>query len=177
MGVGFIRDKLEIKFLILYIASRVIEPLPAAGMQELTMCDEGIDYFAFSECLADLVRTEHLRLTEQQTYCITPKGMKNSAICESGIPYSVRLRTDRNLAAYNKELLRRSQIRSRVEPRQDGTFTVSLSLSDDRDDLMDLHLMVASREMAEDLAQRFQSSPEQLYAAILSALYHGEDEE
>ena len=37
MGVGFIRDKLEIKFLILYIAARVSEPLPLEGMQELTM--------------------------------------------------------------------------------------------------------------------------------------------
>ena len=49
MSVGFIRDKLEIKFLILYIAARVAEPLPLEGMQELTMCDDGIDYFAFSE--------------------------------------------------------------------------------------------------------------------------------
>ena len=36
MGVGFIRDKLEIKFLILYIAARVSEPLPLEGMQEMT---------------------------------------------------------------------------------------------------------------------------------------------
>ena len=85
MGVGFIRDKLEIKFLILYIAARVVEPLPLEGMQELTMCDDGIDYFEFTECLNDLVRTEHLRLTEQQTYCITPKGMKNSAHAKSVI--------------------------------------------------------------------------------------------
>ena len=41
---GFIHDKLEIKFLILYIAARVSEPLPLEGMQELTMCDDGIDY-------------------------------------------------------------------------------------------------------------------------------------
>ena len=27
-GYGFIHDKLEIKFLILYIAARVIEPIP-----------------------------------------------------------------------------------------------------------------------------------------------------
>ena len=47
MGVGFIRDKLEIKFLILYIAARVSEPLPLEGMQELTMCDDGIDYFDY----------------------------------------------------------------------------------------------------------------------------------
>ena len=125
MGVGFIRDKLEIKFLILYIAARVSEPLPLEGMQELTMCDDGIDYFDFSECLNDLVQTEHLRLTEEGRYAITPKGLKNSAICESSLPYSVRLRTDRNIEEYNKELLRQAQVQGKAIPRENGTYTVS----------------------------------------------------
>ena len=102
MAAGFIHDKLEIKFLILYIAARVSEPLPPEGMQELTMCDDGIDYFAYAECLNDLVQTEHLRLTEEGCYAITPKGLKNSEICESSLPYSVRLRTDKNVAEYNR---------------------------------------------------------------------------
>ena len=42
--VGFIQDKLEIKFLILYVAARLIEPVPFEAMQELTMCDDGIDF-------------------------------------------------------------------------------------------------------------------------------------
>ena len=54
-GPGFIRDKLEIKFLILYITARVIEPIPFDTVLDLTMCDDGIDYFDFSECLRDLV--------------------------------------------------------------------------------------------------------------------------
>ena len=33
--VGFIQDKLEIKFLILYVAARLIEPVPFEAMQEL----------------------------------------------------------------------------------------------------------------------------------------------
>ena len=172
MGVGFIREKIEIKFLILYIAARVIEPLPLEGMQELTMCDDGIDYFAFSECLNDLVRTEHLRLTEQGTYCITPKGLKNSEICESSLPYSVRVRTDKNVAAYNKELLRRSQVQAAVTPRSDGTYTVELSLADDMSSVMRLQLMVAGEDMANDLAQRFRRNPEQLYTALITALFH-----
>ena len=60
MSVGFIRDKLEIKFLILYIAARVSEPVRLAELQELTMCDDGIDYFDFAECLSDLVNTQHI---------------------------------------------------------------------------------------------------------------------
>ena len=101
MAAGFIHDKLEIKFLILYIAARVSEPLPPEGMQELTMCDDGIDYFAYAECLNDLVQTEHLRLTEEGCYAITPKGLKNSEICESSLPYSVRLRTDKIVDVLN----------------------------------------------------------------------------
>ena len=89
---GFIHDKLEIKFLILYITARVIEPIPFDTVWDLAMCDEGVDYFDFAECLSDLVRTEHLTLSADGLYAITDKGLRNSRICESSLPYSVRLR-------------------------------------------------------------------------------------
>ena len=38
-GRGFIHDKLELKFLILYITARVIEPIPFDTVLDLTMCD------------------------------------------------------------------------------------------------------------------------------------------
>ena len=173
MAAGFIHDKLEIKFLILYIAARVSEPLPPEGMQELTMCDDGIDYFAYAECLNDLVQTEHLRLTEEGCYAITPKGLKNSEICKSSLPLSVRLKADKLIAAHRQELIRRAQVRSTVERRENGTYTVELNLNDDVDNVMRLQLMVATKEMAEDLAQRFQKNPEQVYSQLVTALYGG----
>ena len=91
MGRGFIHDKLEIKFLILYIAARVIEPIPFDTVLDLTMCDDGVDYFDFSECLNDLVKTEHLTLSEDGLYSITDKGLRNSQICYSSLHYSFRL--------------------------------------------------------------------------------------
>lgn len=172
MGNGFIRDKLDIKFLILYIAARVIEPLPLEGMQELTMCDDAIDYFDFSVCLADLVRTEHLCLTEDNKYCITPKGLKNSEICESSLPYSVRMKAEKKIAACNKELKRLAQVQGKVDPRENGTYTVELSLCDEVDNLMKLQLMVATEEMAKDLVSRFRNDPEKIYASIVETLYN-----
>lgn len=44
---GFIQDKLEIKFLILYLAARVIEPVPFDTLLDLTLCDDAVDYFDF----------------------------------------------------------------------------------------------------------------------------------
>lgn len=174
MDASFIHDKLEIKFLILYIAARVSEPIPIEGMQELTLCDSGIDYFSFSECLSDLVHTEHLTLSDDGLYAITPKGLRNSEICESSLPLSVRLLTDRNVAAYNQMLLRKAQVRSRIVPRENGTYTVELRFSDDVDQLMHLELMAATEDMAKDLADRFLKNPEQVYTKLMGALFDAE---
>ncbi|WP_243208579.1 DUF4364 family protein [Oscillibacter hominis] len=169
-GFGFIRDKLEIKFLILYIADRVIEPIPFDTVLELTLCDDGIDYFDFSDCLADLVRTGHLTLSEDGLYAITDKGRRNSEICASSLPYSVRIRTDKNVSICNQKLRRKSQVKASTSRRPNGTYTVTLSLSDDVGSVMELDLMVPREEMAQEVENRFRTNPEGLYSALLGTL-------
>ena len=169
-GRGFIHDKLEIKFLILYIAARVIEPIPFDTVLDLTMCDDAIDYFDFSECLTDLVKTEHLTLSPEGLYAITDKGLRNSQICESSLPYSVRLRCDKNIAVWNRKLRRKSQVRATTERRENGTYTVRLSLDDDVGSVMDLKLMVVREDMAKVLSERFRKDPEKLYSKIMDLL-------
>ena len=169
-GHGFIHDKLEIKFLILYIAARVVEPVPFDTMLDLTLCDDAIDYFDFSDCLADLVRTEHLTLSQDGLYAITEKGLKNSQICETSLPCSVRLRCDNNLADCTRKLRRQSQARASTVRRENGTFTVTLSLSDDMGSVMDLDLMVIREDMARQLEKRFLDAPERMYSEIMRVL-------
>ena len=153
--VGFIHDKLDIKFLILYISSRLIEPVGIDALTDLTMCDDGVDYFSFSECLNELVESEHMKKTEDDLYCITPRGIRNSEICESSIPYSVRIKADKNISVYNQKLKRKGLVRSNVTKRPNGTYTVTLSLSDEVDNIMSLDLMVAKEDMAKQLSDHF----------------------
>ncbi len=167
---GFIHDELEIKFLILYLTARVIEPVPFETLLDLSMCDEGVDYFSFSKCLADLVRTQHLTLDSQGLYAITEKGLRNSQICESSLPYSVRLRCDKNLSICNRKLRRKSQVRATVEPQSNGTFTASMYLSDDMGSVMELKLTVPREDMGKLMAQRFSKEPEKLYSQIIDLL-------
>ncbi len=169
-GLGFIHDKLEIKFLILYIAARVIEPVPFDTVLDLTMCDDGVDYFDFSECLSDLVKTEHLSLNEGGLYAITDKGRRNSEICESSLPYSVRLRCDKNIEDCNRKLRRKSQVKASYSRRSNGTYSVSLSLDDDVGSVLNLQLMVIREDMAAMLVERFRQSPEKIYNEIMTAL-------
>lgn len=167
---GFIQDKLEIKFLILYIAARVEEPVPFDAILDLTLCDDAIDYFDFSDCLADLVRTEHLTLDQNGLYALTEKGRRNSVICESSLPYSIRRRCDKNLEEWNRKLRRQRQVKSSIEPRPNGTYTLRLQLTDDKGSVMDLKLMMVDRAQAKAAAKRFQESPETLYSQIIRLL-------
>lgn len=169
---GFISSKLEIKFLILYIMSRVLEPVPFETIQELTMCDGGVDYFDFSECLANLVQTEHLTLTGG-LYAITDKGRRNSSVCESSLPYSVRIDAEQRLALCNEQLRRRALVKASVQPRDKGGYVVTLALSDELDELMELKLLVTRQDMALELQKRFRENAEGIYAKLLAELYGG----
>lgn len=174
-GHGFIHSKLDIKLLILYICARIPEPLPLHAVQELTLCDDGINYFDFAESLAELVESEHLRLDDRQCYAITEKGIRNGHTCESSLPYSVRLQVDKTIAAYNQMLRRQAQVQGNISRRGNGSYTVQLSLSDDSGSLLKLELMSPTEQAAQIMLRQFHKSPEQLYHRIVEHLLNDSD--
>ncbi len=172
-GWGFVHEKLDIKFLILYVAARVSEPVPFEDMLELSMCDDGFGYFDFSDCLAELVASEHLELKDG-LYTITEKGLRNSAVCESSLAYPVRLRADKKLRDHNESIRRRSLVRGSISERENGTYTASLSFSDDVSNLMTLEIMVPQKEQAEELCRRFKKQPAEFYGELMRHLLSDE---
>ena len=70
---GFIHGKLDIKLLILYLMARVAAPIDFATLTDLSLCDDGVDYFLFAEAVPELVDSAHLS-REGELYSITEKG-------------------------------------------------------------------------------------------------------
>lgn len=166
---GFIHDKLDLKFLVLYLMSRVASPVDFATLADLTFCDDGVEYFEFAAAVAELVETGHLQFAEEK-YTVTEKGRRNGAICESSLAFSVRQKCDRNLARVNGVLRRDAQVRSEVLPREDGGVTLRLILDDDKGNIMTLDMLTVSEAQASQLAERFRAEPERLYESILQVL-------
>lgn len=167
--MGFIHDKLDIKFLILYLMARVAGPVDFTTLADLTFCDDGVEYFDFAESVAELVSTGHLAV-EGDLYTITDKGRRNGEICESSLAFSVRKKCDRNLAKVNAVLRRNAQVRSELLPREDEGVTLRLILDDDKGNLMTLDLLAVSEDQANQLADQFRLHPETLYENILQTL-------
>ena len=82
---GLIHNKLDLKILILYILRRLPAAIDRERLSELVLQDEGVGYFDFTECLAELTDTGHAELTEDG-YRITEKGDRNCGTVESSLP-------------------------------------------------------------------------------------------
>ena len=60
---------------------------------------------------------------------------------------------------------------ARQLPDHQKVLAEELRLSGEVDNVMRRQLMVATEEMADDLAQRFRKNPEQVYSQLVTALY------
>ena len=173
---GFIQNELDLKLLVLYIMSRTAAPVTFNQLLDVALCDAGVDYFSLTEVVGHLVETGHLEQTGQ-VYAITEKGRRNSEICESSLPYSVRRRCDDNLVRVTETLMREQQVQGEVLPNPDGTCTVRLRLADDSGPLLELSLLMPAAGQGERAAARFKQAPEQLYHQLVQLLSVPEERE
>lgn len=169
MAAGYIQDELDLKLLVLYIMDRAAGPLTFLQLLELALCDGGVDYFSLTQAVDHMTATGQLS-RDGDLLSITDKGRRNSAICESSLPYSVRMHCDENLVKVNEALRLAQQVRTDVQPRPDGSCTLKLYFGDGDGPLMELSLLIPGWEEAQAMARRFKDDPAGLYHAVAERL-------
>lgn len=169
MPIGFIQDELDLKLLILYIMDRAAGPITFLQLFELALCDAGVDYFSLTQAVEHMVSTGQLS-KEKDRYAITDKGRRNSQICQSSLPRSVRRHCDENLVKVNEALRLEAQIRVQVMDREDGTATLCLTLEDNASPLLHMALLAPSPEQAGLWGEVFRQDPSALYMGVIKLL-------
>jgi len=166
---GILYDKVEIKVLILFVMSRLAEPVTMDILTELTMCDESISYFDVTECITKLVKTKHLNLSDNK-YSLTAKGLRNGEILEKDLPFSVRIKADEATSHIRAALSRNSMIKTASSPNSNGGFNVCMSVSDGIGDILSLNLYIASKEQADRVEKGFRKNAEKVYHDVIEVI-------
>jgi len=174
MPLGFIQDDLDLKLLVLYIMDRAAGPITFLQLFELALCDAGVDYFSLTQAVDHMVSTGQLS-KEGERYSITDKGRRNSQICESSLPRSVRRHCDENLVKVNDTLRQEAQVRAQIMDREDGTATLCLTLEDGASPLLHVALLAPGRTQAERWSAAFKKDPSALYWDIIHLLDQEEE--
>jgi hypothetical protein len=165
---GFIHEKLDIKILILFILRRLPGTVDAATLCDLVNCDDGIDYFDYTDCLADLVKTGHIEESDDG-YSITDKGVKNAESVESSLPYSVRTKAERNLAPVARRLQRMAMLTAKHET-ENGVCMLTVGMSDGKGEIFSARLLVPDEDAAKKMEKNFRLHAEEIYGRMIDVI-------
>lgn len=167
---GFIHEKLDIKILILFTLKLLPEQVSFEQLSELVMMvDDGFDYFEYSQCLAELVSTGHIR-QEGNFYAITEKGAEHGIAVESSIPYSVRKKTEKAARPFIEKMQRNALIGASHKVLDNGGCMVRLTLSDGVGDILGLSILTSDEEQAKTMENYFRGDAERLYHEFIRLL-------
>lgn len=167
---GFIHEKLDIKILILFLLRRLPGDVEPSTLGDLCrQCDDGIGYFDYSDCLAELLETEHIVENEEGFFRITDKGARNADAVETSLPYSVRSKALRLLEPVVEAMRRAAMITAKHEMRDDGCF-VQLAMSDGAGEIIRLTLLVADEMQARRMEKNFRKGAESYYHKVIGLL-------
>lgn len=167
--LGFIREKFDIKLLILFVLRMLPAGISLEELSGLVLVDDGFGYFDYTECLSELVETGHVAQGDEG-YKITPLGAVHGEAAETSIPYSVRNKAQQTAKPVIERMKRDALIGTSHEPLKKGGFNVKLSLSDDMGKLMTLSLLNPDEEQSRAMEKCFRANAENIYQTILQML-------
>lgn len=163
-----IREKLDIKILLLFILRRLPDAVPINTVAELVSVSAGVGYFDFAECLSELADAGHVE-RELDSCRITEKGDRNGEIAESSLPFSVRSRIEALLEPIADDMRRRAQITA-CHTEDESGCRVMLSLGDGFGQILELKLLCSGEEQAKRIEESFAARAESTYNRIIELL-------
>jgi hypothetical protein len=167
---------MDVKVLILFVTSRSSYPLSVQEVYELSYQDDCLSYFDVCTAIPEMIRSGHLREVEGDKVEITPKGRETMELTADSIAFTVKQRAENAVARFNRQIRRRSFVKTQIIPRENGDYSVMMSLDDDMGNLMTLELMAPDQRQAVRLAKLYEKKAEDLYNLTMMELLDDEEE-
>ena len=173
--LGFIHDMMDVKVLILYVAARSNYPMTVQEIYELCYQDDCLSYFDICTAVPEMVKSGHLQQVDEEHYAITEKGKSDGAITEDSIAYTVKQAAENAVAKFNMQLRRQSFVKTKLESRENGEYTVAMEFSDDAGTLLKMELFAPNQRQAMRLEKLITTKAENIYNLTMAELLDDED--
>ncbi len=173
--LGYIHNMMDVKVLILFVASRSNYPMTVQEIYELCYQDDCLSYFDICTALPEMITSGHMTQQEDGRYVITDKGREDGAVIEDSVAFTVKRRAEEAVARFNRQLQRSSYIRTQVQPRDGEEYSAIMSLDDEKGNLMTLELMAPDRRQALRLGKLMEEKAEDIYKLTMTLLLDDED--
>ena len=173
--LGFIHDMMDVKVLILYVASRAQYPMTTQEIYEVCYQDDCLSYFDVCTAVPEMVASGHMESPEPEKYVITEKGRETAALTGDSIAFTVKRRAEDAVARFNRQLRRSSFVKTQIMPRENGEFSVIIGLDDEMGNLMTLELAAPDQRQAMRMSRMLEKKAELIYTLTMTELMEEEE--
>lgn len=169
---GGFQDVYEVRILICYILYSVNEPLSKDQLHCIFSDNNLVNYFTFSNALAQLLEEHHITATSQngnELYTLNQLGVDTAQLLQNSLPRSVR---DRVVSAALELLSKQKKEREnevQIERFHDG-YNVHFVIHDTDFDLLTFTLFVPDQIQADIVKKKFLQNPAEFYTRIIGYL-------
>lgn len=167
--LGYIRDKLDVKYLILFVMSCLDIQVTFDDVAEMAMIDNAMTYFDVSDAFYEMVESGHVE-ADGNYYHITERGRQVLTGYERRLPASVRRDAQKAVMKTVARLKRDAMISTSTKEVGPDNFVVTLKMSDGVGELISLDMMVVNKRLALLLEGNFKANAEVIYNEILNAV-------
>ncbi len=175
--LGFIHDMLDVKVLILYVTGLVQYPVTSQEIYELCYQDDCLSYFDVCTAIPEMVVSGHLEEKEEGRYVITEKGRRDGEVTADSIAFTVKQRAENAVDRFNRQIRRASYIKTQIIPRDNGDYSVIVTLDDDTGNLMTLELLAPDQRQAVRLGKLLEKKADTVYHLTMAELLDDEYDE
>lgn len=168
-------DRSNDRLSILYIINSYGEPVPYTLLMSAVLNGHFMEYIDFTQLISDLEEEGYiLRFGDntQVKLTLTPKGDETlSTLGDLVSQYAVRY-ADLYLPANSS---RSSSVLTSYSPDDIGRFTVSLTLSEEGHELLDIRLPAYSKKDALTICESFEKHSADIYSEIIGSILKKRD--
>lgn len=165
-----LKTKTDIKVFLLFLLDNIGYPMDHSSVIEMVSENTDEIIFDYDECLRELSDDGHLLSDEydgEKYYMISDSGRMISHELYDRLDREFRERSLKYAAKYISLSKNGASVKTQIKETQDMRFKVTLIAFDERGELMNLSIVVNSREEAEKIRANYEARPDGVYRGIL----------
>ncbi len=164
----------ENKALILYLLSKVNEPLENTDFYKLVLSFQNMNYFYFQQFLLDLIDNRYilkgLSDNNKVLYELTSDGKEAVNLVQDLIPGFIKFQIDNNLKEDLHAMENERSVTAEFIPQSENSYTVVCKIIENNNIIFEIKTFAGSRDQAKMIVDNWKSNAETLYPNLLELL-------
>ncbi len=173
MSSGSTRELAENKVILLYLIEKLNMPVSNPQVTKIVLENKFMNYFFLQQYLNELCESNFLSSSQtdgKTIYSITTGGRQTLDYFLDIVPAGIKSRIDNAIILLRKNIKNETLITADFTPESENEYIISCGVHEDNFSLIDLKVMVGTRNDARTICENWKKHSQAIYAEIIESL-------